>query len=163
MRGNLLGILNPCEIKLLKLYKQHELISLEIINLLNLELVSINEENALINKDGLNNNALINNNASNLEEYSLIEKGLVTKLFELNRVIKSYELACSVCSPELDRYRTKAAARQKEIRDLSKVNRKLLKFSLEKMRSLLDLFIRKSTYVSSFSGQIQPQFIDVRI
>ena len=157
MRGNPLSILSPGEIKLLKLYKQHELVSLKIINLLNLELVSINEENSPGNNDGPNNNG------SNLVEYSLIEKGLVTKLFELNRVIKSYELACSVCSPELDRYRTKAAARQEEIRDLSKVNRKLLKFSLEKMRSLLDLFIRKSTYVSSFSGQIQPQFIDVRI
>ena len=163
MRGNPLSILNPGEIKLLKLYKQHELISLEIINLLNLELVSINEENALINKDGLNNNALINNNASNLEEYSLIEKGLVTKLFELNRVIKSYESAVSVYSPELDQCRTKASVRQKEIGDLSKMNRKLLKFSLEKMASLLDLFIRKSTYVSSSAGQIPPQFIDIRI
>lgn len=147
MRGNHLGILNPCEIKLLKLYRQHESISLKIINLLNLEFVSINE----------------NNDGSDLEEYSLIENGLITKLFGLNKVIKSYESAGTVPSPELDLFRAKADFHHNEIRDLSKANRKLLKISLGKMASMLELFIKKSVYYSSSAGQISPQFIDVRI
>ena len=163
MRGNPLDILKTCEIKLLKLYKQHEILSLKIINILNLELAFLNKENAPINDDGLNNDAPINNDSSNLEEYSLIEKGLVTGLSELNRVIKSYELADTVNSFELDRFRSIAAVRQKEISDLSRANRKLLKFSLDKMASLLDLFNRKSVYVPSYGGHLSPQFIDVRI
>ena len=147
MRGNPLGILNPCEIKLLKLYKQHELVSLKIINLLNLEFVSINE----------------NNDGSELEEYSLMENALISKLFGLNRVIKSYESAGSVCSSELELFREKADVHHNEIRDLSKVNRRLLKNSLGKMASILELFIKKSIYYSSSAGQISPQFIDIRI
>lgn len=152
MRGNPLGILNPCEIKLLKLYRQHDLMSLKIINLLNLEFVSINE-----------NDALLNNNGSDLEEYSLMENALISKLFGLNRVIKSYESAGSVCSSELDLLREKADVHHNEIRDLSKVNRRLLKNSLGKMASILELFIKKSIYYSPSAGQISPQFIDVRI
>ncbi len=147
MRGSPLGILNSCEIKLLKLYKQHELISLKILNLLNLEFISINE----------------NNDGSDLEEYSLIENGLTTKLSGLNKVIGSYESAGSVSSTELDLLRVKADLRHNEIRDLSKVNRKLLKSSLEKMASILELFMKKSVHYSSSAGQISPQFIDVRI
>lgn len=147
MRGNPLGILNPCEIKLLKLYKRHELISLKIIKLLNLEFISINE----------------NNDGSELEEYSLMENALISKLFGLNRVIKSYESAGFVCSSELDLLREKADVHHNEIRDLSKVNRILLKNSLGKMASILELFIKKSIYYSSSAGQISPQFIDVRI
>ena len=152
MRGNPLGIMDPCEIKLLKLYKQHELISLKIINLLNLEFISINENNALLKDDG-----------SNLEEYSLIEKGLIAELSGLNKVIKSYESAGSVSSSELDLLRAEADIRHSEIRDLSKVNRKLLRISLGKMASMLELFIKKSIYYSSSAGQISPQFIDVKI
>jgi hypothetical protein len=121
--------------------------SLKIINLLNLEFVSINE----------------NNDGSELEEYSLIENALISKLFGLNRVIKSYESAGSVCSSELDLLREKADVHHNEIRDLSKVNRRLLKNSLGKMASILELFIKKSIYYSSSAGQISPQFIDVRI
>ncbi len=157
MRGNPLGILKPCEVKLLKLYKQHEIMSSKIINLLNLELASLNKEYA----PG-NNNAL-DNNGSNIEQYSLIEKGFVSRLSELNRVIKSYELADTVNSSELDRHRVMAFTRQKEIRDLSRANRKLLRFSLDKMASLLDLFNRKSSYVPASAGQLSPQFIDVSI
>lgn len=147
MRGNPLDNLNPCEIKLLKLYKRHELMSLKIIKLLNLEFISINE----------------NNDGSELEEYSLMENALISKLFGLNRVIKSYESAGSVCSSELDLLREKADVHHNEIRDLSKVNRILLKNSLGKMASILELFIKKSIYYSSSAGQISPQFIDVRI
>lgn len=147
MRGNPLDNLNPCEIKLLKLYKRHELMSLKIIKLLNLEFISINE----------------NNDGSELEEYSLMENALISKLFGLNRVIKSYESAGFVCSSELDLLREKADVHHNEIRDLSKVNRRLLKISLGKMASILELFIKKSIYYSSSAGQISPQFIDVRI
>ena len=147
MRGNLLGILNPCEIKLLKLYKQHELLSLKIINLLNLEFISINK----------------NNDGSDLEEYSMIENTLVAKLFGLNKVINSYESAGFVYSTELDILRAKADVRHTEIRDLSKENRELLKISLGKLSSMLEFFKKKSIHYSSSAGQISPQFIDVRI
>ncbi len=152
MRVNSLGIMDPCEIKLFKLYKQHELLSLKIIKILYLEFVSINENITLLNNDGCR-----------LEEYSLIEKSLITKLYELNRVIKSYESADSVCSSELDMLREKAGVRHNEIRDLSKTNRNLLKTSLGKAASRLNLFIKKSNYLSSSSLQLFPQFVDVRI
>ncbi len=152
MQGNPLGSLNHTEIKLLKLYKNHELLSCEIIDLLNLESVSINDNNALKNNDG-----------SNLEEYSLIEKDFVNKLFKLNRVIKCFELTDHIQSAELDRYRTKAAAHQKTIQELHKLNRNSLKSSLDKMSLIIDSFSRKSTYTSSFVKQPPPQFIDVRI
>ncbi len=152
MRVNTLGILDPCEIKLCKLYKQHELLSLKIIKILNLEFVSINE-----------NIALLNNYGCRLEEYSLIEKSFITKLYELNRVIKSYESADSVCSSELDMLREKACVRHNEIRDLSRTNRILLKTSLKKAASMLNLFIKKSNYLSSSPLQLSPQFVDVRI
>lgn len=152
MQGNPLGSLNPGEIKLLKLYRQRESLSLKLIDLLNLESISINEGDALINNDG-----------SNLEEYSLIEKGLVTKLFGLTRVIKSFELTGSIYSAELDHYRTKAAAHQRTIQELHKLNINSLKSSLDKMSILIDSFSRKSTYTSSFVKQTPPQFIDVRI
>lgn len=145
MQGNPLGSLNRTELKLLKLYKKHESLSLETIDLLNLESTSIN------------------NDGSNLEEYSLIEKDLVNKLFKLNRVIKSFELTDHIQSVELDRYRTKAAAHQKTIQELHKLNRNLLKSSLDKMSLIIDSFSRKSTYASSFVKQTPPQFIDVRI
>lgn len=147
MRGSPLRILNPCEIKLLKLFKQHELLSLKIINFLNLEFVAITE----------------NNDGSDLEEYSLIENDLTTKLFGLNKVIGSYESAGPVISAELDLLRAKADLHHNEIRDLSKVNRKLLKSSLGKTASMLELLINKSVHYSLSSGQISPQFIDVRI
>ena len=157
MQGNPLGSLNHTEIKLLKLYNNRELLSCEIIDLLNLESALLNDGNLL-----LNNDASINN-SSNLEEYSLIEKDLVNKLFKLNRVIKSFELTGSIHSAELDRYRTKAAAHQKTIQELHKLNRNSLKSSLDKMSLLIDSFSRKSTYASSFAQQTPPQFIDVRI
>ena len=152
MQGNPLDNLNPGEIKLLKLYKQRESLFLKIIDLLNLESVSINEGDAPINNDG-----------TILEEYLRIEKCLVTKLFGLTRVIKSFELIGSIYSAELDHYRTKAAAYQKTIQELHNLNRNSLKSSLERMSLLIDSFSRKSTYASSFSGQTPPQFIDVRI
>ena len=111
---------------------------------------SINKENALLNNDALQKKDGLISDGSDLEEYSLIEKGLVSKLFELTRVIKSYELACHVHSSELDQCRTKAAVHEKEIMDLSKINRKLLRFSLEKMSLLIDSYSRKFTYAFSF-------------
>lgn len=145
MQGNPLDSLNYTEIKLLKLYKNRELLSLEIIDLLNLESVSIN------------------NDGRNLEEYSLIEKDLVNKLFKLNRVIKSFELTDHFYSVELDNYRTKASAYQKTIRELHKLNKDSLRSSLDKMLLLIDSFTRKYTCTSLFAGQTPPQFIDVKI
>lgn len=152
MRGNPLDIRNPCEIKLFKLYKHHELLSLRIVNILNLEFVFLNENKSSPKNDG-----------SKLEEYSLIESALIGELSGLNKVIKSYESTDFVFSSEMDLLRKKTDIRHNEIGRLSKVNRKLLKNLLSKMASSLELFIKKSIHYSISSEQIVPQFIDVRI
>ena len=134
------------EIKLLKLYKELNIVSLEIINLH--EHIS----GAIDISDG-----------AKLEKYSLMEKELVNKLVKIKQVISGFESNRSISSIKLENQRTQAADMQKLIVARGMVNRNTLKNSLKKISSQIDLFSHKILYSASFSRQTAPRFVDLSI
>jgi len=132
------------EFKLLKLYKEHNKISLKIIELL--EYIS----DAIGKDDGYK-----------LEKYSLIEKDFINRLVNIKQVIKGFEKINSVTSTDLDLIRSKAAMQEKIIITMGKRNRITIKDSLEKISAQIEIFSRKMIYSTSLLRQTTPVFIDL--
>jgi hypothetical protein len=134
------------ELKLLKLYKEHTVISEKIIKIQKFISKAISES------DGVK-----------LENYSLIEKEYIHTLLKLKSVISSFEKNCVVTSVDLDRQRTLAADQQDFIMINAKDNRNRLKSSLLKISSQIEFFTKKILYKPKYSRQTAPVFVDLSI
>lgn len=146
MPDNISDSKKTTELKLLKLYAEHSLTSLKIIEILGYILSAIDEGDAV-----------------KLENYSLIEKELINNLVNIKKVVAGFEKNCFVYSVELDKYRVQAIAQENIIMIRGKKNRNTLKLYLEKISTQIDILSKKMLYSAPFSRQTAPQFVDLSI
>jgi len=144
--GNSPEVQDSIIIKLLKLYSEHEILSVKIIGVLRLISDSIDF-----------------GNGEKVEIYSKIEKGFIAKLVKINLIIKSFEEICFVTSEELNTLRAISLSNHNTIQVMDKLIRKKLKISLSDISAQIDNFSLQPFYTHSLSSKIFPQFVDISL
>ncbi len=131
-------------IKLLKLYKKHEILSVKIIGLLNLI------SNSIDSGDG-----------EKIEIYTEIEKEYIRKLENLNLIIKSFEELYPLVSVELNKQKSILLSSHKSIQDLDI----LIRDKLQNYLIILSVQINKFSIkpFHTLPSNIIPQFVDLSI
>ena len=133
-------------IKLLKLYSEHEILSVKIIGVL--DLIS---------------NSIESGNGEKVEIYSKIEKGLLDKLVKINLIINSFEEICFVTSEKLNKLRAIALSNHNTIQIMDKIMKEKLKSALTFLLGEIDKFSLNPFYTHSLSSKIIPQFVDISL
>ncbi|MCF6335912.1 MAG: hypothetical protein L3J12_09240 [Spirochaetales bacterium] len=141
-----MNIQNPVEHKLLELYRKHDYIAYELINLLELTKTEIGE-----------------GSGNKLELYSTLESEIISKLTAVVRVIEGYELIDGSVSAGFYRCSMESLKLRRSIQILHNRNIDLLKYSLDKTLKMIDSFSMNTKYKLPSLNEPSPRFVDFSV